>query len=134
MATQRMDEARTGRSRIPRAMSETVRIAPEVAEALASGGPVVALESTLIAHGLPRGRNLEVARELESAVRGEGAVPATIAVVDGVRRIGLDHGRLDLAPGRPRGRPRVRHGRPRRRAPRGPRELGRVGRPDHARG
>jgi pseudouridine-5'-phosphate glycosidase len=78
------------RSRISRAMSDTVRIAPEVAEALASGGPVVALESTLIAHGLPRGRNLEVARELEGVVRAEGAVPATIAVVGGIARIGLD--------------------------------------------
>jgi len=67
-----------------------MRIADEVAAALGEGRPVVALESTLIAHGLPRGRNLEVARELESAVRGEGAVPATIAVVDGVPRIGLD--------------------------------------------
>jgi len=67
-----------------------MRIADEVAVALGEGRPVVALESTLIAHGLPRGRNLEVARELESAVRGEGAVPATIAVVDGVPRIGLD--------------------------------------------
>jgi pseudouridine-5'-phosphate glycosidase len=61
-----------------------------VAEALAAGGPVVALESTLIAHGLPRGRNLEVARELEDVVRREGAVPATIAVVQGAVRIGLD--------------------------------------------
>jgi pseudouridine-5'-phosphate glycosidase len=71
-------------------MSTAVRIAPEVAEALAAGGPVVALESTLIAHGLPRGRNLEVARELEDVVRREGAVPATIAVVEGAVRIGLD--------------------------------------------
>jgi pseudouridine-5'-phosphate glycosidase len=71
-------------------VSTAVRVAPEVAEALAAGGPVVALESTLIAHGLPRGRNLEVARELESVVLEEGAVPATIAVVDGAVRIGLD--------------------------------------------
>ena len=71
-------------------MSSTPRIAPEVARALAAGGAVVALESTLIAHGLPRGRNLEVARELEEVVRGEGAVPATIAVVSGAVRIGLD--------------------------------------------
>jgi pseudouridylate synthase len=78
-----------------RRMSEAVRIAPEVSHALAEGGPVVALESTLIAHGLPRGRNLEVARELESAVRAAGAVPATIAVVDGVARIGLDDGALE---------------------------------------
>ena len=67
-------------------MSEAIRIAPEVADALAAAAPVVALESTLIAHGLPRGRNLEVARELEAVVRAAGAVPATIAVVDGVAR------------------------------------------------
>ena len=58
-----------------------MRIAPEVADALAGGRPVVALESTLIAHGLPRPRNLSVAHELEAAVRADGAVPATIAVV-----------------------------------------------------
>ena len=75
-------------------MGESVRIAPEVADALASGGPVVALESTLIAHGLPRGRNLEVARELERVVRAEGAVPATIAVVAGTARVGLDDAEL----------------------------------------
>ncbi len=67
-----------------------MNIAPEVAEALAAGRPVVALESTLISHGLPRPRNLEVAREVESAVRSAGAVPATVAMVDGRARIGLD--------------------------------------------
>jgi pseudouridine-5'-phosphate glycosidase len=77
------------------AMSEAIRIAPEVSSALSSGGPVVALESTLIAHGLPPGRNLEVARELEAVVRATGAVPATIAVVDGVARIGLDGAALE---------------------------------------
>src|SRR5918992_6169704 len=76
-------------------MSTLLRIAPEVADALAAGTPVVALESTLIAHGLPRGRNLEVARELESVVRAEGAVPATIAVVDGEARVGLDAAALE---------------------------------------
>jgi pseudouridine-5'-phosphate glycosidase len=76
-------------------MSTLLRIDPEVADALAAGAPVVALESTLIAHGLPRGRNLEVARDLESLVRSEGAVPATIAVVDGVARIGLDIAALE---------------------------------------
>ncbi len=76
-------------------MSEALCIAPEVARALASGDPVVALESTLIAHGLPPGRNLEVARELEAVVRAAGAVPATIAVVDGVARIGLDQAALE---------------------------------------
>ena len=65
-------------------------IHPEVEAALAANAPVVALESTIISHGLPRPRNLEVARQIESAVRAAGAVPATIAVVDGVARIGLD--------------------------------------------
>jgi pseudouridylate synthase len=73
-----------------------MRIAPEVAEALAGGRPVVALESTLISHGLPRPRNLEVAREVESAVRDAGALPATIAVVAGDARIGLDEAALEL--------------------------------------
>ncbi len=62
---------------------------PEVAEALAAGGPVVALESTAIAHGLPRPRNLATARRLEALVRAEGAVPATVAVLDGRIRVGL---------------------------------------------
>jgi pseudouridylate synthase len=70
-------------------------VASEVADALAGGGPVVALESTLIAHGLPRPGNAEVARELEAAVREEGATPATIAVLDGVVRIGLDDPALE---------------------------------------
>jgi pseudouridine-5'-phosphate glycosidase len=76
-------------------MGAVLRIEPEVAAALASGTPVVALESTLIAHGLPRGRNLEVARELEAVVRSEGAVPATIAVVAGEPRVGLDASALE---------------------------------------
>jgi pseudouridine-5'-phosphate glycosidase len=71
-----------------------VRIAPEVAEALAAGRPVVALESTLVSHGLPRPRNLEVAREAEAAVRDGGALPATIAVVAGEVRVGLDNDAL----------------------------------------
>lgn len=70
-------------------------IAPEVVEAHEAGRPLVALESTIISHGLPRPRNLEVAREVEAAVRAEGAVPATIAVVDGVLRVGLDDRALE---------------------------------------
>ena len=76
-------------------MAEPIRIAPEVAAALGAGRPVVALESTLIAHGLPPGRNLEVARELEGVVRAGGAVPATVAVVSGTARIGLDASALE---------------------------------------
>jgi pseudouridine-5'-phosphate glycosidase len=67
-----------------------MRIAPEVADALARGRPVVALESTLISHGLPRPRNLGVAHEVEATVRGNGAVPATVALVAGEARVGLD--------------------------------------------
>jgi pseudouridine-5'-phosphate glycosidase len=63
---------------------------PEVEDALARGGPVVALESTIISHGLPRPENLRIARDIERAVRDGGAVPATIAVVDGCVRVGLD--------------------------------------------
>ena len=65
-------------------------VLPEVADALAAGHPVVALESTIVSHGLPRPDNLRIAREIEQAVRRGGAVPATIAVVDGSPRIGLD--------------------------------------------
>lgn len=70
-------------------------IHPEVSDALADGRAVVALESTIISHGLPRPDNLRVAREIEDSVRAGGAVPATIAVVDGVPRIGLDDDALD---------------------------------------
>lgn len=72
-----------------------IEVAPEVADALAGGGPVVALESTLIAHGLPRPGNAEVAREIEAAVREEGALPATMALIDGVVRVGLDDAALE---------------------------------------
>jgi pseudouridine-5'-phosphate glycosidase len=67
-----------------------IRTADEVSEALAAGRPVVALESTIIAHGLPRPDNLDVAHDLEALVRAGGAVPATVAVLDGVARVGLD--------------------------------------------
>jgi pseudouridine-5'-phosphate glycosidase len=67
-----------------------MRYTREVSNALDEGRPVVALESTLIAHGLPRPENIDVAREIEAAVREEGAIPATIAVVEGMVRIGLD--------------------------------------------
>jgi pseudouridine-5'-phosphate glycosidase len=71
---------------------------PEVAEALKSGKPIVALESTIISHGLPRPSNLTVAREVEEIVRSRGAVPATIAVLDGVVHIGLTDDQLvDIA-------------------------------------
>ena len=67
----------------------------EVAAALEAGRPVVALESTLVAHGLPWPENLETARGAEEAVRGAGAVPATVAVVGGRVRVGLEAGELE---------------------------------------
>jgi pseudouridylate synthase len=72
-----------------------IELGPEVGEALALGGPVVALESTIIAHGLPRPDNARVARELEAAVRAHGATPATIAMLDGTVHVGLDDAALD---------------------------------------
>ena len=70
-------------------------VAPEVAAAIASDRPVVALESTVIAHGLPWPRNLDLAKRLERVVREEGAVPATIAVLGGRMRVGLDASALE---------------------------------------
>ncbi|TVT50409.1 pseudouridine-5'-phosphate glycosidase [Amycolatopsis rhizosphaerae] len=73
----------------------------EVADAVNSGRPVVALESTILSHGLPPGRNLDVARRLEETVRAAGAVPATIAVLDGEAVVGLSPAQLErvCAPG-----------------------------------
>ncbi len=75
--------------RVGSALRDRLVVAPEVAAALASGRPVVALESTLISHGLPFPRNLEVARGAEAAVRESGAVPATVAIRDGRILVGL---------------------------------------------
>ncbi|MFE1921873.1 pseudouridine-5'-phosphate glycosidase [Streptomyces asoensis] len=69
-------------------------VSQEVRDAVDARQPVVALESTIISHGLPRPRNLQVARELEAAVREQGAVPATIAVLDGRPHVGLDDRQL----------------------------------------
>ena len=73
----------------PRFMTPYI-VAPEVAHALTTGQPVVALESTIISHGLPRPRNLQAAIEFEQILRSEGVIPATVAVLDGIPRIGLD--------------------------------------------
>src|SRR6516225_7441701 len=66
-----------------------IDVRPEAADALRTGRPVVALESTLIAHGLPWPINLDTARAAEAAIRAEGAIPATIAVLAGRPTIGL---------------------------------------------
>jgi pseudouridine-5'-phosphate glycosidase len=73
-----------------------LRIATEVAEALAAGAPVVALESTIISHGMPYPHNVAMAREVEQIVRTGGAVPATIAVLEGHPTVGLADDELEL--------------------------------------
>jgi pseudouridylate synthase len=78
-------------------------VAPEVREALEARRPVVALESTLISHGLPYPENLEVARASESAVRQAGAIPATVAVHDGRLLVGLDDSGLESLATAPQG-------------------------------
>jgi pseudouridine-5'-phosphate glycosidase len=70
-------------------LDTTLSIREDLAAALQSGAPVVALESTVIAHGLPRPQNLQTARKMESVVREEGAIPATIAIVEGRLVVGL---------------------------------------------
>ncbi|MEV6524073.1 pseudouridine-5'-phosphate glycosidase [Longispora sp. NPDC051575] len=71
-----------------------IRYGPEVDAARRSGAPIVALESTIISHGLPRPDNLRIAREIEATVRAQGAVPATIGMVDGELIVGLDDAQL----------------------------------------
>ena len=80
---------------VPLDVTGRLVLAPAVTTALANGAPVVALESTLISHGLPYPLNLEVALDSEAAVRAAGAVPATVAIHDGRILIGLDQGQLE---------------------------------------
>lgn len=68
---------------------------PDVAEALATGRPVVALESTIISHGLPHPENIRVARHVHETVRARGAIPATIAILDGRVRVGLSDDQIE---------------------------------------
>jgi pseudouridine-5'-phosphate glycosidase len=75
-------------------MNSLLSIAPEVSAALTAGRPVVALESTIISHGMPYPQNLEMAQRVEGIIREEGAVPATIAVADGRIHVGLDQALL----------------------------------------
>jgi pseudouridine-5'-phosphate glycosidase len=77
-------------------MNPFLEVRPEVAAALASGKPVVALESTVIAHGLPRPHNLDTARRMEATVRSEGAVPATIGLMSGRMVTGLSSDEISL--------------------------------------
>ena len=76
-------------------MEKAIKLSAEVASALKAGKPIVALESTIISHGLPRPSNLEVALECERIVRDAGAVPATIALLDGKILVGLERSELE---------------------------------------
>ncbi|MFV2052787.1 pseudouridine-5'-phosphate glycosidase [Aliiroseovarius sp. YM-037] len=76
-------------------MTLSLRYAPEVEQARAAGDPIVALESTIITHGMPYPQNVETARQVEAAIRENGVVPATMAIIDGQIHIGLTDAELD---------------------------------------
>src|SRR5437588_7089537 len=76
-------------------LSNYLTISSEVQDALAAGRPVVALESTVISHGLPYPANLEIARAMEAAIREEGAVPATVGLCDGRVVVGLSGAEIE---------------------------------------
>lgn len=77
-------------------MREVFETSPEVSGAVRRNEPVVALESTLVSHGLPRPDNLDLAREVEEIAREEGATPATVGVIDGVAKVGLSGAEVEL--------------------------------------
>lgn len=77
-------------------MQDFIAYSPEVAAARAAGRPIVALESTIISHGMPYPQNVQTAREVEDIIRAGGAVPATIALLDGKIRVGLTPEELEL--------------------------------------
>jgi pseudouridine-5'-phosphate glycosidase len=77
-------------------LHDLIEFSPEAAAARAAGTPLVALESTIISHGMPYPQNVQTAREVEDIIRAEGAAPATIAVLDGKIRIGLSADELEL--------------------------------------
>ena len=71
-------------------LHEYLSVAPEIAEAIAQGKPVVALESTILSHGMPYPENVEFAHKVEKIVREEGAIPATTAIIGGKLKVGLN--------------------------------------------
>ncbi|SCG83239.1 indigoidine synthase A family protein [Proteiniborus sp. DW1] len=77
-------------------LSSYLKVKPEIEEALKKGKPVVALESTIISHGMPYPENIKMAKEVERIVRENGAVPATIAILNGVLTVGLNEEELEL--------------------------------------
>jgi pseudouridine-5'-phosphate glycosidase len=81
--------------RLNRSLPPWLQVSPEVAEALSAGTPVVALETAVLTHGLPRPLNLELAREMETLIRAGGACPATVGLVDGQIHLGLSPDQLE---------------------------------------
>ena len=77
-------------------MNKYLSIAPEIQEALAAGKPIVALESTILSHGMPYPENLEFSHKVEEIVREEGAIPATTAIIDGRLCVGLTSDQLEI--------------------------------------
>ncbi|MCJ7695869.1 MAG: pseudouridine-5'-phosphate glycosidase, partial [Anaerolineaceae bacterium] len=78
-----------------RAQNQT-RFSGEVLQAAKTGSPIVALESAVITHGLPRPKNFELALDMERVVRAEGATPATIALIDGVINVGMTEEKIEM--------------------------------------
>ena len=76
--------------------SELLQVSPEVQEALKHNKPIVALESTIISHGMPFPQNAQTAIEVEQTIRNHGAVPATIAIIGGVMKVGLSKEEIEV--------------------------------------
>ena len=77
-------------------IKDYLSVAPEIQQAIDEGRPVVALESTILSHGMPYPENLEFAHNVEKIVRGEGAIPATTAIIGGKLKVGLNAGELEI--------------------------------------
>ena len=77
-------------------LEKYLSVTPEIRQAVAEGRPVVALESTILSHGMPFPENVEFAHKVEEIVRGEGAIPATTAIIGGKLKVGLSSDELDL--------------------------------------
>lgn len=76
-------------------LEKYLSVTPEIQAALAEGKPVVALESTILSHGMPYPQNLDFGRKVEQIIRDEGCVPATIAILDGKMKVGLNEEELE---------------------------------------
>ena len=77
-------------------MNKYLSVQPEIAQAVAQGKPVVALESTILSHGMPYPENVEFSHKVEEVVRAEGAIPATTAIIGGQLKVGLSVDELEL--------------------------------------